>query len=82
MEVVEYDSKTIGNKRKAIIYTPPGYSTETKYPVLYLLHGIGGDEEEWRRGAEPNVILDNLIAEKKAVPIDRAEGDVFASAPA
>ena len=94
MEVVEYDSKTVGNKRKAIIYTPPGYSSETKYPVLYLLHGIGGDEEEWRRGAEPNVILDNLIAEKKAVPMivvmpngraqpnDRAEGDVFASAPA
>jgi hypothetical protein len=40
-----------------------------KYPVLYLLHGIGGDEEEWRRGGNPNVILDNLIADKKAVPM-------------
>ena len=94
MEVVEYDSKTVGNKRKAIIYTPPGYSTETKYPVLYLLHGIGGDEEEWRRGAKPEIILDNLINDGKAVPMivvmpngraqpnDRAEGNVFASAPA
>ena len=94
LETVEYDSKTVGNQRKAIIYTPPGYSADQKYPVLYLLHGIGGDEEEWRRGAQPEIILDNLIAEKKAVPMiivmpngraqpnDRAEGDVFASAPA
>jgi enterochelin esterase-like enzyme len=94
LDTVEYDSKTVGNKRKAIVYTPPGYSAETKYPVLYLLHGIGGDEEEWRRGGHPEIILDNLIAEKKAVPMiivmpngraqpnDRAEGNVFASAPA
>lgn len=94
LEMVEYDSKSVGNKRKALVYTPPGYSAETKYPVLYLLHGIGGDEEEWRRGGNPNVILDNLIADKKTVPMivvmpngraqanDRAEGNVFASAPA
>jgi enterochelin esterase-like enzyme len=94
IERVEYDSKTVGNKRRAIIYTPPGYSAETKYPVLYLLHGIGGDEEEWLRGAQPQMILDNLLADNKAVPMiivmpngraqpnDRAEGDVFASAPA
>ena len=36
----------VGNKRKALVYTPPGYAPGTKYPVLYLLHGIGGDEEE------------------------------------
>lgn len=94
LEMVEYDSKSVGNKRKALVYTPPGYSADTKYPVLYLLHGIGGDEEEWRRGGNPNVILDNLIADKKAAPMiivmpngraqanDRAEGNVFASAPA
>ncbi|HVR36071.1 MAG TPA: alpha/beta hydrolase-fold protein [Methylomirabilota bacterium] len=94
LEMVEYDSKTVGNKRKALIYTPPGYSNDTKYPVLYLLHGIGGDEEEWRRGGHPEIILDNLIADKKAVPMiivmpngraqpnDRAEGNVMASAPA
>lgn len=69
MEMVEYDSKSVGTKRKALVYTPPGYSPASKYPVLYLLHGIGGDEEEWRRGGQPNVILDNLIASKKAVPM-------------
>ena len=53
LEMVEYDSKSVGNKRKALVYTPPGYSADTKYPVLYLLHGIGGDEEEWRRGGHP-----------------------------
>ena len=69
LEMVEYDSKSVGNKRKALVYTPPGYSADTKYPVLYLLHGIGGDEEEWRRGGHPEIILDNLIADKKAVPM-------------
>lgn len=63
VETVEYDSKSVGNKRKAVIYTPPGYSAGRKYPVLYLLHGIGGDENEWRRGGHPEIILDNLIAE-------------------
>jgi enterochelin esterase-like enzyme len=69
VEVVEYDSATVGAKRKARVYTPPGYSSERKYPVLYLLHGIGGDENEWARNGAPNVILDNLIADKKAVPM-------------
>ncbi len=94
LEMVEYDSKTVGNKRKALIYTPPGHSADKKFPVLYLLHGIGGDEEEWRRGGHPEIILDNLISENKAFPMivvmpngraqpnDRAEGDVFRSAPA
>jgi enterochelin esterase-like enzyme len=81
LEMVEYDSKSVGTKRKALVYTPPGYSADTKYPVLYLLHGIGGDENEWRRGGHPEVILDNLIAEKKAVsmiivmPNGRAQQD-------
>lgn len=94
LEMVEYDSTTVGTRRKVLIYTPPGYSADQKYPVLYLLHGIGGDEEEWRRGGQPEVILDNLIADQKAVPMvivmpngraqpnDRAEGNVMASAPA
>ncbi|MFM7815619.1 MAG: alpha/beta hydrolase, partial [Verrucomicrobiota bacterium] len=69
MEMVEYESKSVGTKRTALVYTPPGYSPAVKYPVLYLLHGIGGDEREWRRGGQPNVILDNLIAAKKAVPM-------------
>jgi enterochelin esterase-like enzyme len=92
--MIEYDSKSVGTTRKMQVYTPPGYSADTKYPVLYLLHGIGGDETEWDRFAHPNLLLDNLIAEGKAVPMivvlpngraqknDRAEGNVFAAAPA
>ncbi len=94
LEMIEYDSKTVGTTRKMQVYTPPGYSKDNKYPVLYLLHGIGGDETEWQRFATPDVLLDNLIADGKAVPMiivmpngraqinDRAEGNVFASAPA
>jgi enterochelin esterase-like enzyme len=69
LELVEYDSTTVGVKRKAQVYTPPGYSKDQKYPVLYLLHGIGGDEKEWTRGGVANLILDNLYADKKAVPM-------------
>jgi enterochelin esterase-like enzyme len=69
LETVEYDSTTVGVKRKAKVYTPPGYSPDTKYPVLYLLHGIGGDENEWLRGGAADVILDNLYADNKAVPM-------------
>jgi enterochelin esterase-like enzyme len=85
LEMVEYESTTVGNKRKTLVYLPPGYSADTKYPVLYLLHGIGGDEEEWHRGGHPEVILDNLIADKKAVsmivvlPNGRAQADDRAS---
>lgn len=94
VETVEYNSTTVGNPRKTLVYLPPGYSPEVKYPVLYLLHGIGGDEEEWHRNGHPEIILDNLLADKKAVPMivvlpngraqpnDRAEGNVMASAPA
>jgi enterochelin esterase-like enzyme len=69
LETIEYGSKTVGAIRKAQVYTPPGYSAEQKYPVLYLLHGIGGTELEWTRGGVANVVLDNLYADKKAVPM-------------
>jgi enterochelin esterase-like enzyme len=69
LELIDYDSKTVGTKRKMQVYTPPGYSTDKKYPVLYLLHGIGGDETEWQRFATPDVLLDNLMADGKAVPM-------------
>jgi enterochelin esterase-like enzyme len=94
LEMVSYKSRSVGTTRKMQVYTPPGYSKEKKYPVLYLLHGIGGDETEWQRFARPNVILDNLLAEGKITPMivvmpngraqknDRAGGDVFRSAPA
>lgn len=93
-EMIEYESATVGTVRKMLVYTPPGYSTDRQYPVLYLLHGIGGDELEWQRFARPNVMLDNLLAEGKVEPMivvmpngraqpnDRAEGDVFSHAPA
>lgn len=85
-----YSSKTVGVTRKALIYTPPGYDTAKKYPVLYLLHGIGGDEREWFRHGNPQVIFDNLYAEGKMEPMlvimpngramqdDRAGGNVMA----
>lgn len=94
LEMINYESKSVGTTRKTNVYTPPGYSPEKSYPVLYLLHGIGGDETEWQRFATPDVLLDNLIADGKAVPMivvmpngraqknDRAEGNVMASAPA
>lgn len=94
LEMVEYESTTVGTRRRATVYLPPNYSAEEEYPVLYLLHGIGGDEEEWRRGANPQAILDNLIADGEAVPMivvmpngraqpnDRAEGNIMAAAPA
>jgi enterochelin esterase-like enzyme len=69
LETVEYESKTVGVKRKMTVYTPPGYSKETKYPVLYLLHGIGGDEKEWTRSGRADHVVDGLYADKKAVPM-------------
>jgi enterochelin esterase-like enzyme len=87
LETVEYDSTTVGVKRKAQVYTPPGYSKDQKYPVLYLLHGIGGDENEWTRGGVADVVLDNLYADKKAVPMivvlpnGRASKDLTARSP-
>ena len=94
LEMITYESKSVGATRKMQVYTPPGYSSDKKYPVLYLLHGIGGDETEWQRYAKPNFLLDNLLAEGKVAPMivvmpngraqknDRAQGNVFASAPA
>ena len=70
LERVDYDSKTVGVKRWMEVYTPPGYSKDKKYPVLYLLHGIGGNENrEWTRGGVANVVIDNLIADKKIGPV-------------
>lgn len=87
LETIEYESTTVGMTRKARVYTPPGYSKDQKYPVLYLLHGIGGDENEWARHGAPEIILDNLYADKKAVPMivvlpnGRAAKDVTARDP-
>jgi len=89
IDTISYNSTTVGTTRKALIYTPPGYSADKKYPVFYLLHGIGGDEKEWLNGGHPQVILDNLYVEKKVEPMiivmpngramkdDRATGNIF-----
>src|SRR6516225_8354054 len=87
VELVEYDSKTVGARRKAVIYTPPGYSKDTRYPVLYLLHGIGDIETGWWKKGSADVILDNLLADKKIVPMivvmpnGRAAKDITVSTP-
>ena len=60
IEPFEYDSRVTGTRRKANVYLPPGYSSDRKYPVLYLLHGIGGDETEWIRFTTPD---DTYVAE-------------------
>lgn len=64
---VWYDSPTLGIRRRMTIYTPPGYEQgKGRYPVLYLLHGMGGDEEAWPALGRTAEILDNLIAAGKA----------------
>lgn len=69
IEAFEYESAVTGTRRKANVYLPPNYTSDRKYPVLYLLHGIGGDENEWIRFATPDALFDNLIADGKAVPM-------------
>lgn len=67
---VWYESPGLGKKRRMTIYTPPGYEDSTmEYPVLYLLHGAGGDEDAWTTLGRAAHILDNLIAEGKAEPM-------------
>jgi enterochelin esterase-like enzyme len=93
-EIVEYDSKTVGVRRKMVVYTPPGYTKDGQYPVFYLLHGIGDEETGWWKKGAADVILDNLLADRKIVPIivvmpngraaveDRPGGDFRKQAPA
>lgn len=65
-----YLSKTTGQTRRIVVYTPPGYDqSAARYPVLYLQHGYGEDETGWGDQGHENFILDNLIAAHKAVPM-------------
>ncbi|NJK96727.1 MAG: hypothetical protein HC905_19015 [Bacteroidales bacterium] len=67
---VWYESPTIGLNRRMFVYTPYGYETSgKKYPVLYLLHGAGGDEDAWTTMGRARQILDNLIEKGLAVPM-------------
>jgi len=71
IHTVWYPSPTLKqDRRRMYVYTPPGYeANQTRYPVLYLLHGGGGDEDAWITMGRANVILDNLIAAGKAKPM-------------
>lgn len=67
---VTYYSNSLTQFRRMHVYTPPGYETSMdKYPVLYLLHGIFDGDDSWMTVGRAGFILDNLIAEKKAVPM-------------
>ncbi|AZK48750.1 alpha/beta hydrolase [Paenibacillus lentus] len=90
VQQISYYSTTVGKTRNAMVYTPPGYTTSQTYNVLYLLHGIGGDQYEWLNQMNPRNILDNLYADNKLEPMivvfpngramqdDRPTGDIFA----
>jgi enterochelin esterase-like enzyme len=69
IETLTYASGVTGTQRRATVYLPAGYSPERKYPVLYLLHGIGGNEHEWPGYVRAPRVMDNLLAEGKAVPM-------------
>ena len=70
LSAVWYDSPSLKLRRRMQVYTPPGYETSaTRYPVLYLLHGYGGDENEWINLGRTVQILDNLIAAGRARPM-------------
>jgi enterochelin esterase-like enzyme len=66
---VQYDSKTLGTRRQMGVYTPPGYSADKKYPVLYLLHGLGEAYGQWIYWCRANDVIDNLIADGKIKPM-------------
>lgn len=64
-----YKSTTLGITRRLLVYTPPGFNPEVKYPVLYLVHGGSDTEETWTKVGRANLIADNLIALGKATPM-------------
>ena len=66
---VWYDSPTLGQQRRMTIYLPPTYDGKKRFPVMYLLHGHGGDETAWSDLGRTSQIMDNLIAEGKCVPM-------------
>lgn len=70
VSTVEYWSTALGVKRRAHVYTPPGYMNGSRrYPVLYLVHGAGDSDDSWTSVGHANYILDNLIAAGKAKPM-------------
>ncbi|MFA5329581.1 MAG: hypothetical protein WC384_17440 [Prolixibacteraceae bacterium] len=85
IDTITYESKTVGTNRKSLVCTLPGYSKDKTYPVLYLLHGIGGDHEEWLNGGHPEVIFADsrltpmivVMPNGRAMKDDRANGNII-----
>jgi enterochelin esterase family protein len=70
VQIMTYESKSAGATRQAWVYTPPDYGrSNTRYPVFYLLHGGGDMDPGWVTTGRANIIMDNLLAEKKATPM-------------
>ena len=69
IEDLVYRSGVTGTRRQARIYLPPGYESGHRYPVLYLLHGIAGNQDEWRGYVRAPTVLDNLQASGRVVPM-------------
>lgn len=69
LEAFEYDSAVTGTRRRAQVYLPPGYTRERRYPVLYLLHGIAGNEHEWSGYVQAHAIVERLIVVGQALPM-------------
>jgi enterochelin esterase-like enzyme len=70
VQELNYHSDSLDKEREAVVYLPPGYdSSSTRYPVLYLLHGAGGDQTTWTERQQAHVILDNLIADGDLDPL-------------
>jgi enterochelin esterase-like enzyme len=66
---VQYDSKTLGTRRQIRVYLPPGYSADRKYPTIYLQHGLGWNDLEWTQVRHADIVMDNLIADRKVQPM-------------
>ncbi len=66
---VQYDSKTLATQREMLVYTPPGYSADKKYPVIYLLHGLNSDAGQWPYWVRADYVVDNLQADGKIGPV-------------
>jgi enterochelin esterase-like enzyme/acetyl esterase/lipase len=66
---VQYDSKTLSTRREMLVYTPPGYSPDRKYPVIYLLHGLNSGAGQWPYWVHADQVIDNLLADGKIEPV-------------
>ena len=82
LQIVTYESKALRATRQAYVYTPPDYTTRNALPVLYLLHGGGDLDPGWSMTGRAHIIMDNLIAERKAramivvMPVARGGGSL------